>query len=330
MPDPTPGAPGAGLDVDLQLGRAWRQHRRHVLDVSFRMLGDLAAAEDVVQEAFARLVDAGGRTGGRAGGGDAIEDAGGWLVVVASRLCLDRLRAQQRHRTTPTATFDGPLGPGAAGGGHDPARRGGGPADPADRVTLDDDVRLALHRMLERLSAAERTTFVLHDVFGYPFEAVADIVGRTPAACRQLASRARRTVRDDTGPPRFAVEPAEQRRLTRRFIAACSGGDLAELLAVLDPAVDGAADVGGRVGVRVTTGAAEVATALLRHLGPDSATTLLTMPVAGGGAGVLAVRGDRLAVAFTLTIRDDRVVHIDGVVDPAKLAPLAAAVGLGR
>src|SRR6267378_1945447 len=133
---PTRGGP----TMDDELGQAWRDHRRHLLDIGFRMLGSVPEAEDVVQEAFARLVRA---------DLDRIDDVGGWLVVVVSRLCLDRLRSDQRHPTSPEAALgDRPAdgdGPGDVG------------ADPADRVTLDDNVRLALHQVLERLTAAERT-----------------------------------------------------------------------------------------------------------------------------------------------------------------------------
>ena len=302
-------------DVDLRVDRAWRDHRRHVLDVAFRMLGNLAEAEDVVQEGYARLVRA---------DIDAIEDVGGWLVVVVSRLCLDRLRSGKRHPTGPDAT----LGDRPAAGSTTLA---GGPsvpllADPADRVTLDDSVRLALHRVLERLTAAERTAFVLHDVFQYPFDAVAEVVGRTPAACRQLASRARRAIRDEGATARFVVEPAEQRRVTERFIAACARGDLDGLLAVLDPDVSGEGDVGGAVGRRVVHGAQEVAATLLFFLGPASPTTLLSLPI-DGEPGVVALRRDRVAVVFRLTVAGDRVTHIDAIADPARLATLRAALG---
>ena len=290
-------------EADLPLGQAWHDHRRHVLDIGFRMLGNLGEAEDVVQEAFARLVRA---------DIDEIDDVGGWLVVVVSRLCLDRLRSGRRHPTSP----DSSLGD----------RPDDQLIDPADRVTLDDEVRIALHLVLERLTAAERTVFVLHDVFQYPFEAISEIVGRTPAACRQLASRARRTIRADVGHPRFVVEPAEQRRLTERFIAACSSGDLEGLLVLLDPDVGGDADIGGRVGVRTVIGRLPVAEGLLRFLGPKSKTTLLSLP-AGTDAGVLALRGDRVVTFAVLTLRDGLVVHIDAVADPVKLAPFRAALG---
>jgi RNA polymerase sigma-70 factor (ECF subfamily) len=292
-------------DVDVELRRAWLDHRRHLLDVAFRMLGNLSEAEDAVQEAFARLIDS---------DVDQIDDMGGWLVVVVSRVCLDKLRSQRRHPTSAESS----IGDRAA----DTA------LDPADRVTLDDNIRVALFVVLARLTPAERTAFVLHDVFQYPFNAIAEIVGRTPAACRQLASRARRTITADVGgPSRFRVESTEQRDVTEKFIAACTTGDLHGLLAILDPEVAGDADVGGRVGLVTVTGQEAVAQAALRFLGPDSSTTLLSLPV-GHEAGVVALRDGRVVSLLTLTVRDGRVGHIDGVADPAKLEPVAAALGL--
>jgi RNA polymerase sigma-70 factor (ECF subfamily) len=302
MDHPTRHSP---RDVDLAVGRAWREHRRHLLDVGVRMLGDRAEAEDVVQEAYARLVRA---------DLDAIEDVGGWLVVVVSRLCLDRLRARRRHPTDPDERLaDHAAGPGAA-------------PDPADRVTLDDSVRSALDRVLERLTPAERTSFVLHDVFGYPFDVVAEMVGRTPAACRQLASRARRAVRADA-PARFAVEPADQRLMMERFIAACTAGDLDGLLAVLDPDVDGLADVGGAVGTRYAAGSATVATLLLRFLGPATHTTLLALPGFGDESVLVGRRDGEVVLLATLTARDGRIAHFEGIADRAKLAALRATLG---
>lgn len=289
--------------MDDELGGAWRDHRRHVLDIAFRMVGNLAEAEDVVQEAFARLVRA---------DIDQIDDVGGWLVVVVSRLCLDRLRADRRHPTEPEETL-----------GDRPADQA---VDPADRITLDDNVRMALHMVLERLTAAERTVFVLHEVFQYPFDAIARIVGRTPAACRQLGSRARRAVTADAARTRFIIEPPEQRRVTEEFIAACSGGDLDALLQLLDPSVGGEADVGGRIGVRTVTGRGPVAAGLLEFFGPASSTVLLSLPV-GGRAGVVALRNDRVVTIATLTVRDGRIAHIDAVADPRKLASLRTALG---
>ena len=292
-------------DVSVELGRAWRDHRRHLLDIGFRMLGNLGEAEDAVQEAFARLARA---------DLDQIDDVGGWLVVVVSRLCLDKLRSERRHPTTTASSVDDRL--------VDPG------LDPADRVTLDDNVRIALHVVLERLTPAERTAFVLHDVFQYPFDAIAEIVGRTPAACRQLASRARRTIATDVGgPARFRVETAEQRLVIERFIAAVTTGDLEGLLAILDPEVAGVADVGGRVGTVTVTGRDAVARQALRFLGPDSSATLVSLP-AGDEAGVLALRDGQVVALVALTVHDGRVEHIDGIADPTKLAPIAHALGL--
>lgn len=133
-------------------------------------------------------------------------------------------------------------------------------------------------------------------------------------------------VRAEAGATRFVVEPAEQRRVTERFIAACSSGDLDGLLAVLDPDVAGEADVGGRVGLRTVVGRVPVATGLLRFLGPDSSTTLLSLP-AGDHAGVVALRDDRVVTIAILAVRDGLVAHIDVLVDPVKLAPFRAALG---
>jgi RNA polymerase sigma-70 factor (ECF subfamily) len=295
-------------DRDVTVGRAWREHHRHLLNVAVRMLGDQAEAEDVVQEAYARLVRADQA---------AIDDVGGWLVVVTGRLCLDRLRHGRRHPTSPDdGLVDRPPAPGA-GPEH---------GDPADRVTLDDSVRSALDRLLERLTPAERTAFVLHDVFQYPFEAVAELVGRTPAACRQLASRARRAVRRD-GAPRFAVDPRDQRQMMERFVAACTAGDLDGLLSVLDPDVDGLAQMGGAIGTRSAAGAEAVAALLLRYLGPASGTTLLAVPGAGDESVLVARRSGRIFLLATVTARAGRITHVEGVAEPAALAwiPLSLA-----
>jgi RNA polymerase sigma-70 factor (ECF subfamily) len=292
-------------DVDVEVGRAWREHRRHVLDVAFRMLGNLSEAEDVVQEAYARLVVA---------DVDSIQDVGGWLVVVASRLCLDRLRGVRRR----PVVLDPSVTPAA----------GDAAADPADRLTLDEQIRVALHVMLERLTPAERTAFVLHDVFQYPFDAIAEIVGRSPAACRQLASRARRAVSENAGPSRFAVESAEQRRVVERFIAACVHGDINGLLAVLDPAVAGDGDLGGGR-TRVAYGAQAIAQQVLGYLGPASSATLVSLHV-GDEAQVVALLGGHVAALVTLSVHAERIHHIHALADPVKLAPIADILGDAR
>lgn len=303
-------------ELDARLGRAWREHRRYVLDIALRMLGDLGDAEDVVQEAFTRLlrVDT-----------DEIDDVRAWLVTVVSRLCLDQLRSARRQRQEPFEdATDAPMpsdrvAPSVA-------------VDPADRVTLDDSVRLALHVMLERLTPAERTAFVLHDVFQLSFEDIAGIVGRSPAASRQLAHRARRHLNSDANPARFAVESAEQRHVTDTFITAVATGDLDALVAVLDPDVAGQADIGGTIGLRPPViGRDRVSRGLLRFFGPagkyglDSDVTMLSLPT-GRKPSVLALRNGQAVAVITLTLRDGAVEHIHTLTDPVKLAPITAAL----
>ncbi len=300
-------------EIDARLGRAWREHRRYVLDIALRMLGDLGDAEDVVQEAYTRLL----RTDI-----DEIDDVRAWLVTVVSRLCLDQLRSARRQRQDPLDEPAQRPSPGVHGLGTPSA----GAVDPADRVTLDDSVRLALQVMLVRLSPAERTAFVLHDVFQLSFDDVAGIVGRSPAACRQLASRARRHIRSDANPARFAVESAEQRQVTERFIAAVSTGDLDALLTVLDPDVAGQADIGGALGLlRPVVGRDRVARGTLVFLGPDSDTTLLSLPTPRQPS-ILALRDGRAVILVTLTIRDGVVEHLHALADPVKLAPITDAL----
>jgi RNA polymerase sigma-70 factor (ECF subfamily) len=302
--------PDEPADIDTRQGRAWREHRRYVLDIALRMLGDLGEAEDAVQEAFTRLLRA---------DLDEIDDVRGWLVTVVSRLCLDQLRSARRRRQQP---LDESGRPAMAGDRLVAAEA----VDPADRVTLDDSVRMALHVMLERLSPAERTAFVLHDVFQLAFDDVAEVVGRSPAACRQLASRARRHIAEEGAPARFTIETAEQRHVTERFIRACATGDLDALLAVLDPDVSGQGEVGGTIGLLPpVTGRRRVVAGVLRYLGPDSGTTLLSLPT-GRHPSVVALRDDQVVAVVTLTIRDGRVHHIHALADPVKLAPVAAAL----
>jgi RNA polymerase sigma-70 factor, ECF subfamily len=216
--------------TDDRFAEVWRTSRAYLVDLAFRMLGDVGAAEDVVQEAFVRLA--------RTQPGE-IEEERGWLTVVTGRLCLDEIRsARSRHeQTQETAVLESLAQP--------------SPADPADRITLDDSVRTALYVVLERLSPAERVAFVLHDVFQLPFEAIAETLGRPVPTCRQLARRARQKIA--AGPARVNdVPPAEHRLVTEKFITACANGDFDALLAVLHPHVWGVAEFveGSRPGSR--------------------------------------------------------------------------------
>ncbi len=322
-----------------RLDAAWRDDRRYVLDIALRMLGDLGNAEDAVQEAFTRLFRS---------DIDEIDNVRAWLVTVVSRVCLDQLRSARRKPQAPFDPGGGPEPTSSATGEAAPVTTLGLGVDPADRVTLDDRVRLALQVMLQRLSPAERTAFVLHDVFQVSFDDIAGIVGRSSAACRQLASRARRQIRTD-GPGRFSVESAEQRAVTERFIAACTTGNLDALLAVLDPHVSAegdnalalaralyrgwrryalavAAPALGRGGrPRRIVGRKQVARGAMRYLGPRLGTTLVSVPTPGDPS-VLALLDGRAVALITLTIRDGRVAHAHAVADPAKLAPVTAAL----
>jgi len=187
-------------DNGAKIAAAYRDHRPYLIDLAFRMLGDIGAAEDTVQDAFARLL---------AADVGEIEDERGWLIVVTSRLCLDRIRsARARRESTHDSAeieFVAPPAPGLA--------------DPADRVTLDDGVSLALLVLLQRLSPAERVVFVLHDVFQLPFPAIADTVGRTAQACRQLATRARQKIAESQRSARSDIASAEHRLLAEDRLA---------------------------------------------------------------------------------------------------------------
>src|SRR3989449_5077807 len=212
------------IDNDAWVTQAWSDHHGFLLDVAYRLLGSYTEAEDLVQEAFTKLL----RTDI-----DPIEDVRAWLVVVVSRLCLDQLRSARARREA----YVGPWFP-------EPLIHSDEMSDPADIVTMDESVRMALLIVLERMSPAERVVFVLHDVFDFPFEKVAPMVKKSPAACRQLASRARRRVNEEAASPRFAIDPQEQRRGVDAFIAACAGGNLEALPPLLDPSVVGGGDVG--------------------------------------------------------------------------------------
>jgi RNA polymerase sigma-70 factor (ECF subfamily) len=290
----TPGADDPGFIA------LWNAHTRRMLDIAFRILLDLGDAEDVVQEAFSRLarMDVA-----------AVDDCEGWLVVVTSRLCLDKLRNRARHPTDALDVVEDPFDPHVI--------------EPGSQVTLVDNVTLAMHALLERLSPAERTSFVLHDVFQYSFEEVGTIVGRSPAACRQLASRARRTLQAESATDRFPVDSARQRQISERFIDVCAGGDLDGLLALLDPAVDGAGDLAPEVVV----GAAEVASGILRYLGPPASPTLLHLPV-GDRIGIVALRDRHVLALALLTIDHGLVVHVDALAGPGPRAVVSAILGL--
>jgi RNA polymerase sigma-70 factor (ECF subfamily) len=282
----------------------WSEHRTYLVDLAFRMLGNIQDAEDVVQEAFSRLLDQDLAT---------IDDPRGWLIVVVSRICLDQLRsARSRRETTTATTEDRETTATVAAAAPLP--------DPADRVTLDDNIRMALLVVLQQLTPAERAVFVLHDVFQFSFEAIGSIVERTPAACRQIASRARRRIESETGPHRFEPDLAEQQRVAQRFIAVCAGGDLDALVELLDPDVGGEVDLGiSGMEPSPLHGREAVGPNLLRFFGPKARVTLVSQPI-NGDPGVLAFRNGQLVIALQIEMRDGLIHELHAVADARKLA----------
>jgi RNA polymerase sigma-70 factor, ECF subfamily len=228
-------------------------------------------------------------------------------VVVTRRLCLDRLDLAESRRTTATAELPEP--PGAPGG----------IPDPADWMMLHDEVRQALSVVIDRLSPAERTSFILHDDFGFPFDAVAGLVGRTPAACRQLARRARLSV--GTGSSRAELAGAwsgstRAAGLAERFIAVCDGGDVHGLIGLLDPEAAGfpvVIGVGAMPGVR---GAAAVAERAMHLFGPAAGVCLQPFDLEGRAA-VVVRRGEEVVAVVRLDDREGRISHLHTFVRPS-------------
>jgi RNA polymerase sigma-70 factor (ECF subfamily) len=282
---------GRSSSRDARVRAAWAADRGYLFAVAAGMLGRPGEAEDVVQEAFARLAGA---------AVDDIGDVRGWLVVVTRRLCLDRLGSADARRTTPAP---------------EPPEAGAESADPADRLTLDDEVSQALAVVVDRLSPAERTSFILHDIFGFPFDAVAEMVGRTPAACRQLARRARLSIRNGSFRP--GVPPAGSRvrpaaDLADRFIAVCEGGDLRGLIDLLDPGVAGLATVLGLPPLPPVRGASAVAERALLFFGPSAGVSLEPFAV-DGRAAVIARHGSRVLAVVRLDEREGRIFHMHAI-----------------
>ncbi|MGA9490496.1 MAG: RNA polymerase sigma factor SigI [Mycobacterium sp.] len=277
-----------------QITQAWRQHRPYLVNLAYQMLGDVGDAEDVAQETFLRL--------SRADPGE-IEDVRAWLTVVAGRLCLDQVRSARSRYERPDDI-----------GSQATALNQSGRPDPADRVTLDDEVRTALLEVLRRLSPGERVSFVLHDVFGVPFDAISETVGRPVGTCRQLARRAR-TKFTLAQPNPNDVPVTEHQLVTEKFITACADGDLAGLAAVLDPTVWGVGTVLSDPAPppQINHGPHDVAVNLLRYLGPG--VTVVSGPV--GQPVLLAFAERRLFAVIVLTIDGQLVTKIEATADPS-------------
>jgi RNA polymerase sigma-70 factor (ECF subfamily) len=291
------------MDEQKWLAGRFEAHRTHLRGVAYRMLGSASDADDAVQEAWLRL----GRADARA-----IANLGGWLTTVVARVCLDMLRAQKSRREEPLDV-----------GVLEPAADRGDGIDPETELLVADSVGLALLVVLERLAPAERLAFVLHDMFDVPFEEIAPIVGRSPTAARQLASRARRRVRG--GAAVGAAELASQREIVDAFLAAVRGGDFAALVAVLDADVvlraDGAAAPDGAP--KEVRGAPPVAKGALAFSGRSRfARTALV----NGGVGVVVAPHGRLFAVLSLTFARGKVIAIEVIADPARLRALDLAI----
>ncbi|WP_088287796.1 RNA polymerase sigma factor SigJ [Kineosporia sp. A_224] len=286
-----------------ELARAWAAQRGRLAGVAYAVLGSRAEAEDVVADCWLSLVAADAR--------DPVRDVEAWATVAVARRALDVLRSARVRREA----YVGPWLPEPIVGG-DPAAAA---PDPADRVTLDERVSYALMVVLEALTPAERTAWVLHDLFGLPFPAVAQAVGRTPAAVRQLAVRARAHVA--SGAARVEVDRREQRRVAEAFLAAAGGGDLAALVAVLDPDAVLTSDGGGVVSAarRPVRGADDVARFVLGIGRKARAGDVVRPATVNGGPGFVATRDGVTFLVAALTVGGGRVTRVDLVLAPDKL-----------
>ncbi|GAA1898080.1 RNA polymerase sigma factor SigJ [Streptomyces durmitorensis] len=283
--------------------------RRQLINLAYRLLGSLADAEDVVQEAYVRWYAMTARQR------EAIENPGGWLTKVAGRICLDQLRsARARRESYVGAWIPEPLPDRTE---WTEGRPGGTASDPADRVTLDESVNMAFLVVLESMTPAERVAFILHDVFRYSFAEVAEIVGRSPAACRQLASSARRRMRASHAPAAPAARSAD---VVRDFKRAWEAKDIAALIGLLDPDATALADGGGLVNAapHPVAGAEEIARYLIAVAGRLSGQTILERTVNGRPGLVVQHEGITTSV-IALDVAGDRITRFWAVRNPEKL-----------
>jgi RNA polymerase sigma factor (sigma-70 family) len=291
------------MDEHHWLAARFEEHRPHLRSVAYRMLGSLAEADDAVQDAWLRVSRA---------GADDVENMGGWLTTIVARVCLNVLRSRTSRGEQPL-----PL--------HlpDPVVAPEGSPQPENDAVLSDSVGLALLVVLDTLAPAERLAFVLHDMFGLPFEEIAPLVDRTPAAARQLASRARRRVRG-AAVPSPDTDRARQRAVVDAFFAAAHGGDFEALVAVLHPEVVLRSDGGTqRVASAELQGAEAVASRAMRFAMPDA---VLHPVVVNGTAGVVVtLRGQPFSV-MGFTVVEGRIVEIDAIADPERVRRIAAPV----
>jgi len=289
--------------------------RRHLINLAYRLLGSMADAEDVVQETYARWYAMSRQQQ------KAIENPGAWLTTVASRICLDLLRSARARRERYVGEWiPEPL----------PDRTewasgwsGAATVDPADRVTLDESINMAFLVVLESMTPAERVAFILHDVFRYPFADVAEIVGRTPAACRQLASSARRRVRASQAP---ATPTAQQASVVREFKEAWEAQDIDALIGLLDPDATAIADGGGRATavLHPIAGGEQIARYFADLAGRAPELTILERTV-NGRPGLVVQQDGVTATVIAFAVAGDWITRIWAVRNPEKLRPWTAS-----
>lgn len=267
-----------------QVMASWRDDRAYLLATASRILADPAAAEDVVAEAYTRLTAQ----------QDRVRDARGWLVVVVRRIAVDRLRSAHLRLSEPV----------------DPTQPEADRAavDPADRAALDDEIRRALSVVLDRLTPGERAAFLLHDVFGLPFDDVGLLVGRSAAACRQLASRARRAIRASGSEAAEPTAPPDRRldQVAERFVTACSNGDVDGLAALLCEDVSGWAMRGGTV-LSEVHGVSRVSVLAVSFFGPRSRWGMVPFGL-DDDAAVLITRDGEPAGVLRLIVGEDGLI----------------------
>jgi len=276
--------------------------RRQLINLTYRLLGSLADAEDVVQETYARWYAMSRQQQ------EAIESAGAWLTTVASRICLDLLGSARARRERYVGEWiPEPLPDGTT-------------ADPADRVTLDESVNMAFLVVLESMTPAERVAFILHDVFRYPFAEVAEIVGRTPAACRQLASSARRRLRESQT---SATPAARQAGIVRDFKLAWEAKDIDALIGLLDPDATAIGDGGGlvRAELRPIEGGEQIARFIVDLAARTPSNVTFLERTVNGQPGLVAQQDGVTVTVYAFDIIGDRIKHLWAVRNPEKLRP---------
>jgi RNA polymerase sigma factor (sigma-70 family) len=297
------------MDEDQWLADRFEEHRAHLHGVAYRMLGSLAEADDAVQDAWLRLSGS---------GVDGVENLGGWLTTIVARVCLNMLRSRNSRREEPFAVHV-----------PDPVLTAERELQPEEEALLAGSVGLALLVVLDTLAPAERLAFVLHDMFDLPFEEIAPMVGRTPAAARQLASRARRRVRG-AEVPASGPDLGRQREVVSAFFAAARAGNFQALVAVLNPQVVLRIDGGATrpEASMLVIGATAVAKQARSGLRAWLARPIVHLHPAlvNGAAGVVVTIGGQPATVMGFTVVEGKIAEIDAIADPERVRRIAAAV----